>query len=567
MIIAPGTFAKRLATLVLALTATVAGAPGSAQAPTAGACPASLVAGAHDYHGLALTRCSFTGLDLSNANFQGATLTAVVFIKTDLTGARFDNAVFADSGSATFPNDFSFANLSGAVFAGARFDGPTYLTYANLACADFSNTHLDTGNAIFGDQPLNIATNQNCRTKFHNATMNCEFVAQWDQLDLTNASIAACVGALQSGPGGRPAHDFSGGIYSGVIFDGLDLTGSKWTGAVLERASFQGATLDNATGLAGASPTQMSRLGGAKFNNASIQNVDMSHAQLYGAQFTNANLSNSSLAGSSLQANTAATPPIEGAAVFDGAHLQDVNLANADLQGASFLFTAFYGTFGGVSPQIPCHTSCRAKGFTCACATASGANLTGANFSNAYLYGVDFTGTTTVINGTQFGSAILVGASFAGVRFQFNGGAAPSFTKAALQGTTFDSTANLANAVFLDAFVDLGTPGSSRTENDLYLQLTADYTRFRGWSGTTATPCVVASYNSLSAVPSTAVMTCPNGNSAVCGDGSTPGSVALWRSGIAMRANTPVPGWYAFDTTYDKAGGNPPTCTAADKNW
>jgi uncharacterized protein YjbI with pentapeptide repeats len=333
---------------------------------------------------------------------------------------------------------------------------------------------------------------------------------------------------------------------------------------VLEGASFQGATLDNATGLAG-STAQLSRLGGAKFNNASIRNVDLSNAQLYGALFTNANLSNSSLAGSSLQANTAAKPPIEGAAVFDGAHLRDVNLANADLQGASFQFTAFYGSFSGTTPQIPCQTTCRAQGFTCACATASGANLTGANFSNAYLYGVDFTGTTNV-NGTQFGSAILTGASFTGVSFQFKGGAAPSFTKAALQGTTFDSTANLANAVFLDAFVDLGTPGSSRTSNHLFLQLTADYTRFRGWQGVVS-PCVLASYNSLSVVPSSAVMTCPNGNSAICGDGSTPASVALWKSGIAMSANKPVPGWYAFDATYDKAGGNPPSCTVPDPNW
>jgi uncharacterized protein YjbI with pentapeptide repeats len=558
-----GALARRLAVFVLALTATVAGTPGSAQAP-ASACPSSLTAGAHDYHGLTLTRCSFSGLDLSNANFQGATLTAVVFIKANLTGADFSDAVFADSGSATFPNDFSFANLDGASFARARFNGPTYLTYANLPCADFSNARLDGGNAIFGDQPLQLATSGSCRTKFQNATMNCEFVPQWGQLDLTGADISACAGGLQTPPKGR-GHDFSGGIYAGVVFDGLDLTGSKWAGAVLERASFQGATLDNATGLAGASSNQMSRLAGAKFNNASVRNVDLSNAQLYGAQFTNADLSNSSLAGSSLQANTKMSPPIEFGAVFDGAHLRDVNLADADLEGTSFQFASFYGSFGGATPQIPCQTNCPAPGFTCACAKASGADLTRANFSSAYLYGVDFTG-TTIVNATQFGSAILTGASFAGVHFQVDGGSAPNFTKALLQGTTFDSGANLVNAVFLDAFVDFGTPGSSRTSNDLFLQLSADYTGFRGWQGAVR-PCVRTSYATLSAVPSTAVMTCPHGESAVCGDGSTPASLAHWRSRIAMSANAPVAGWYAFATTYDKAGGNPPSCTAADRNW
>ena len=243
-----------------------------------------------------------------------------------------------------------------------------------------------------------------------------------------------------------------------------------------------------------------------------------------------------------------------------------MNLANADLQGVSFQYASFYGSFGGGTPQFPCATTCRGPGFTCACATASGADLTRANFSNAYLYGVDFTG-NTIVGGTRFDAAILAGASFSGAKFQVDGGATPGFGKALLQGTVFDAGANLAGAVFLDAFVDFGVAGSGGG-NDVYLQLSADYTRFRGWTGA-ANPCVRPSYNRPSVVPSTVSMTCPDGSFGVCGDGGAPASAARWKSGIALRVNSPVPGWYALDATYDKAGGNPASCgfPRIDPNW
>jgi len=555
--------------LLLAFAFAVSGGDVDTQA-TAGAmpaqvCPPSLVANAHDYHGLTLAFCSFSGQNLTNANFNGATLTGVMFLKTNLTGADFSGVTFTDSGNAALPTDFTFANLTNAKFVNAKFNGTTYLTYATLTCADFSSTNINTGTAIFGDSPLVIDSKQSCRVKFQNTTMNCEFVGQWSRLDLTNAIIAACTNALQTVPG-KPGFDFSGGLYSNVAFDKLDLTASTWTNAVLEGASFQGATLDNASGLSGTT-SNPSRLSATKFNNASIQNVDMSNAQLYGANFTNANLTNSSLAGAFLTANTAAVPPIETAARFGGAHLKNVNLANAQLQGAQFQFASFYGSYGGAAPLFPCKTTCARPGFTCACATASGADLTGTDFSNAFLFGVDFTGGTTV-NGTIFGSAILTGASFKGAKFQVSGGAAPDFTKALLQGATFDAAANLVNTSFLNAFVDFGAKTNPYVGNILYLQLGSAYTGFRGWSGASA-PCVQTAYGSFTAAPSGARMTCPAGNSAVCGAGRTAASLANWKSGIGMAANT-VPGWYFSDSTYDPAPtGNGMVCSMArvDPKW
>ena len=140
------------ATVTLSPAGSAGGASVAAQALTA-SCPASLVVGGHDYHGLALVKCNFKGLDLTNANFRGATLTAVVFIRANLSGADFSGATIADSQNPAFPTDFSFATLTDAKFIKTVFNGPTYLTYSTLTCANFSQTNINNGNAIFGDSP------------------------------------------------------------------------------------------------------------------------------------------------------------------------------------------------------------------------------------------------------------------------------------------------------------------------------------------------------------------------------------------------------------------------------
>ena len=64
----------------------------------------------------------------------------MIFIKTNLSGADFSGATFADSGSPYLPTDFTLANLSNAKFVGAKFNGLTYLSYATLTCTDFSSS-------------------------------------------------------------------------------------------------------------------------------------------------------------------------------------------------------------------------------------------------------------------------------------------------------------------------------------------------------------------------------------------------------------------------------------------
>ncbi|MEO8938160.1 MAG: pentapeptide repeat-containing protein [Burkholderiaceae bacterium] len=504
---------------------------------------------------------NFSHQDLTNANFAGATITGSMFLHTTLAGADFSGATIKLDSIAT---DFSFADLTSACFKGTTFDGTTYFTYATLTCTNYSSTDL-SNNVVFGDGGLTFNA-QACRPAFRNATLNCEFFAQWNALDISGANIAACNALI------KPGHDFGGGQMAGVVFDGMDLTGSRWQGTVLENASFVGATLDNATGLAGSSGAP-ARLAGARFNNASVRNVDFSNAQLYGANFTRANLENSRLQGALLTNNPGGSPPIAAASSFDNANLKNVDLSGAKLDSASFRSANFYGSFNvlahGPPAGFPCQTETKScgttgvTGFTCSCATARGADLTRADFNGAFLYGTDFGGTGTKINGTDFSGAVLVAANFNGASFAVDtqGGAPPKFGGAFLQGADFTGAA-LNNTPLTNAFIDFRSAG-----NQMQLLLDGKHTTFRGWKAQSAQVCVQADYSLfVTKLPmTTSTMTCPDGNTYASGCGMPASS--RWRSPIDIATNDP-PGYYVNNPTFGKANQNA-SCNAqtVDSNW
>ena len=266
-----------------------------------------------------------------------------------------------------------------------------------------------------------------------------------------------------------------------------------------------------------------------------------------------------------------------------------MNLANAKLAGATFTYASFYSDVSS-APSFPCSTDTAAcanpTGYTCNCATASGADLTRTDFSNAFLYGVDFRESTTTINGTNFSGAILTAASFDQANFvtdPASGGAAVDFSQALLQGTNLTGSTKLANSSLSGAFVNFGAPSNTQQGNIVFVLLPQSYTRFNGWAGAT-TPCVQMAYTVFTvAPPDAANMTCPDGQQPPGGCGTTlPGACPPippaqphpnpnWASGVPIASN-PVPGWYFVDATYDCApvnlgamcGGSGPS---SDPHW
>lgn len=542
-------------------------------------CPPSLVANGHDYHGLTLELCSFAGQDLTNANFAGATLIGVVFIKARLGGADFSGATFADSGNATLPTDFTFADLSNASFSRATFGGLTYFTHATLSCADFSHTDLTTPNAVFGPSPLRIDKDARCtaprtRTSFAYAVMNCEFVADWDLLDMSHATgLQACQAQLVG-------HDFSNALLDFADLSDMDLSGTTWTGASLRRADFQGSKLDGAKGLDGGSNTL---LAGANFIDVSAMKVDFGGGKLNGADFSRAELQGANFAGATL-INDPKDPlgPITQAGKFDGAHLKYVNFSGATLNSVSFKYASLYGDMDGAPPSS-CQTdtsSCSSTGWTCSCATLANADLTRTDFSNAFLYGVDFSSDNgnTKINGTTFSGAVLVGANFQGAAFGIDtsqGGQATTLDGAWLQGVNLEG-ADLTGVSMAGAYVDFGVlnaDGSTRPGSRLALQLTTNHTRFRNWAGS-ATPCVHVESDDASDLPTDiGSLTCPDGGlyATGCGDllprdntASAAPTNPRWFGGTVPSA-VGIVGWYMRQSTYEDAAASTAQCNGQPK--
>ena len=538
------------------------------------ACPAGVpgVVG-RPFAGKTLTNANFSYQVLINADFSGATLDGVAFIGANLTGANFSGAYFINS--QALPVDFMYATLNNACFQGAHFladRAPTYFTKAQLGSADFSNTDLSKGTVLFGPSALALPIAFD-RPRFRNTVMSCEFISQWPAFDMSGATgLQACGSQLKG-------FDFSNARLAGADFSRIDLSGTNWKGANLRGTDFQGATLDNATGM------NSTDLSGALFNLVSARFVNFSNGKLYGASFIGADLEGANFANAFLQNNTKdPLGPISSAATFDNAHLKNVSFAGANLASVSFANASLYGSLLG-PPTGVCSTdvsSCGTTpvtGGTCSCATLSGANLTRANFSGAYLYGVDLTTLNTVINGTTFDNAILVSANFAQATFQVDtsqGGAAPSFKQAWLQGANVGTSANLSFASLDGAQVDFGfvdSSGKLRTSNAIALLLGSNYTNFQNWSGS-ATPCVRVEYAKATVLPvGVGNMTCPNGlsyPSQGCGallprgQPSTPVN-PQWKAAASLIGGT-LPGWYYFDSTYENATAtssppsNPPLC-------
>lgn len=396
----------------------------SSLAPPASAtdlCPGATHAGP-DYSGQNLQGRNFSNQNLRGADFSNAQLQGAVFVAADLTGADFTGANLGIASSNDRAATFSRANLTNACFYGA-LTLRTDFQFANLACTVFAGNDLRT--AIFGPAIQAAAATGSCRTSFVDSALNCEFIAQWKDLELKRASVQECYTQLAGA-------DFSNARMEGIIFSGLDLTGARFDRAVLRGAYFLRAKLNNAT-----------------FSGADLRLAQLSLADATGARFDQqAQLQGARLTGVKLQGADLTSAVLQGANGLPSADLSlafmpDTILTDAKLTGVSFSHASFYGALAradNATMELIDFSNANLSGLTLTQGRLKGAKLDAANLVNAKLIGVDLTATGQGI------AASLVQSNLQGV----------DFTDARLGG------ANLSNAaVALDQGVPLFKAPSS----------------------------------------------------------------------------------------------------------
>jgi uncharacterized protein YjbI with pentapeptide repeats len=511
-------------------------------------CPAANRASggeSRDFRNQTIENANFSYQDLTNANFSHATLRNPYFAYANLTNADFRGATIISDDSNPASSDFSFANLEKTCFIDTRFQGLTYFTNATLTCADFSKVDLSGQNVIFGDSQLTLDRGrQGCRLAFRFAKMDCEFLNEWRYLDLAGADVEACAGQFAG-------QDFSGAKLNNVNFAGANLNGTKFVRADLNQANLNRATLIEA---------------------------DLSYASLLGARLDFANLTNATLYHAFLSNDTG--NGIANAASLQHAHLKNANLSYAQLSGVKLVYSNLYGANPAGTGQCktaPSISECQDapssdyEGFACNCASAHGATMRQTNFSNAYLYGVDFTSTT--IQATDFTNAILTGANLRGSVISNDPvGRISDFTRAFLQGTSLDGSTIRNGLDLFDAFVDFRDRG-----NSIFIML--DGREHNQFACNNCSPpthsdvCVAVTYHGPTLVPESGVSmkSCPDGEAGDCGPANSNGLNRKWQSRITdlakPRGGIPA-AWYLNNSTYIAAPTHPNlVCEGKDETF
>jgi uncharacterized protein YjbI with pentapeptide repeats len=231
-------------------------------------------------------------------------------------------------------------------------------------------------------------------------------------------------------------------------------------------------------------------------NGAILNHTNMIRWNLAGADFTGASLCNANLTGSYLEGakfHGAVLSPIEQSDTAAPANLAycylfDADLSNANAQGVSFAYAFLFGK----------------------AATLAGASLREADFSNAFLPEIDFSGIAEKdLVGATFDGACLAEASFQGTLLGRLNTRGFSFVGAALQGTDFTGS-NLEGANLTNAAVAAESPPPSGAQ----LQITSKFAL--GSITVPIQPIIYTRQTTLAVTDSTTF--CPSGTGP-CADG------------------------------------------------
>ncbi len=248
--------------------------------------------------------------------------------------------------------------------------------------------------------------------------------------------------------------DFTGATLSGAVFVGASLRQTNLSRAILDSANFTGTNLSTVIWGQGISAKQTIFDDCVGVNSAigSLDpkvNADFSGASFKGADFTGANFSYAILRETSLLGSVFVGANLQGvdftqaqlgglsksaAANLAYAYLPNVNFSKANLFGISFAFASLFGAEASLTDA---------------------ATMEEADFSNAYLEGIDLTGAN--LRGAKFNNACLVNVTLtkANLSPSLSGSVTSSFAGTCLQGASF-AQSNLMNADLTGATVSFG---------------------------------------------------------------------------------------------------------------
>jgi uncharacterized protein YjbI with pentapeptide repeats len=208
-------------------------------------------------------------------------------------------------------------------------------------------------------------------------------------------------------------------------------------------------------------------LNGATLSRANLAGADLRQAFLQGAQLPNANLDAANLCGANLNAAPSSAGTSNVAANLAGAFLRNANLSKSNIAGVNFDHANFYSSNNATCAVTTCDSYARPV-----CASAAGATLEGAQFSSAYMAGVDMTNTHG--SGAVFSGAVLTGARFNNATLTPLGGTPVNFSGAFIQGADF-TAADLTNATFTNAY-------GAESGDCMHFELGEQHTSFPGFA-------------------------------------------------------------------------------------
>ena len=428
--------------------------------------------------------CNLTGMDFSGDDFSGVDFTGVILNSANLTGTNLTDANLTDADLLAITGA-NGSSLSGTIFTGAT-----------LACTSFKGSLLS--DALFGSNTL--TTDRSCHVDLSGATLDFDTfaVTDWRYFDLSSSSVNNVPDVLsaKSAP-----LDLSGAILSNVEWlQGLQLDH-------VNLGCYAGIPDARYVCPAPSGESHCATLQGTVLTGASLKYACMSSASMEGSFLGYSNLDGADLSGARLKAVSNADGSGSNVTTLEGAFMRNVNLSGADMTGVTASNVSLFYT--GSAPE------------------ASAENLTapGANFSNSYLVGVDFTGSDGMANlqGTNWSGANLVGANFSNTDLGtntsggVNSGSNTNFSGAYLHSALFDQ-AVLENVDFTNTYWDAGGLGGK-----LNFLMPAQNLEFTGyWKDISSPDCPPPSGWDAGTLPPMHVTdghnTCPDNNPGPCDD-------------------------------------------------